>query len=118
MLIRMKSYMQTQRYRWQLQIPCGNPPPPRELYEHVPDMDEFFETLAGINPSLSHSFGVGFWNSKGAPIWRTIREDVITSLEVALTHQTELTIFQACSDLLLAPTKLLRCLGFVPCPGQ
>ena len=91
------------------------PPPPRELYEHVPDMEEFFETLAdSINLSLSHSFGVGFWKSKGAPIWRIIREDVITSLEVALTHQTDLSIFQACSDLLLAPTKLLRCLGFVP----
>ena len=78
-------------------------------------MDEFFETLAdSINLSLSHSFGVGFWKSKGAPIWRTIREEVMMSLENALSHQTELAIFQACSDLLLAPSRLLSCLGFIP----
>ena len=58
------------------------PLPPQEYYQYVPDMEEFLDTLTdGVNLALSHSFGVGFWNSEGAGTWKVIREEVTTSLE-------------------------------------
>ena len=89
--------------------------PPREPFDHVPDMLDFIHTLTdNINLTISHSFGRGFWNSDGAVTWKLIREEVILSLEDALKDPTELAIFQACCDLLLAPGRLLSFLGFVP----
>jgi hypothetical protein len=88
---------------------------PRESFEYVPDMQDFFGTLSdSVSLSLSHSFGVGFWKSDGASTWKVIREEVVVSLESALENPTELAIFQACCDLLLAPSRFLSFLGFVP----
>ena len=89
--------------------------PPRVPFDHVPDMSDFIYTLTdNINLTLSHSFGRGFWNSDGAVTWKLIRDEVILSLEAALLEPNELTIFQACCDLLLAPGRFLSFLGFVP----
>ena len=89
--------------------------PPREPFVRVPDMCDFIQTLTdNINLTMSHSFGRGFWNSDDAATWKLIREEVVLSLEAALHNPTELAIFQACSDLLLAPGRLLSFLGFVP----
>ena len=89
------------------------PLPPQEYYQYVPDMEEFLPTLIdSVNLSLSHSFGVGFWNSEGAGTWKVIREEVTASLEFALDNPTELTIFQASINLLLAPSRFLAFLGF------
>ena len=88
---------------------------PQEPYTFVPDMQEFFGKLVdSVNLSLSHSFGVGFWKSGDANTWKEIREEVVVSLECALSDPTGLNIFQACSDLLLAPARFLSFLGFVP----
>ncbi len=78
-------------------------------------MEDFFDTLAdSVNLSLSHSFVVGFWNSEGVSTWRVIREEVTVSLESALDCPSELAIFQACIDLLLAPARFLYFSVFVP----
>ena len=72
-------------------------------------MQDFFGTLSdSVSLSLSHSFGVGFWKSDGASTWKVIREEVVVSLESALENPTELAIFQACCDLLLAPSGFYR----------
>ena len=78
-------------------------------------MQDFFETLVNsLNLSLSHSFGGGFWKSEGASTWKVIREEVTVSLLSALENPTELAIFQACCDLLLAPSRFLSFLDFFP----
>jgi hypothetical protein len=78
-------------------------------------MQDFLGKLVdSVNLSLSHSFGVGFWKSEGASTWKAIREEVVVSLECALDDPTGLNVFQACSDLLLAPARFLSFLGFVP----
>ena len=88
---------------------------PQVPFTYVPDMQEFLGTLVeSVNLSLSHSFGIGFWKSEGASTWKAIREEVVVSLESALENPTELAIFQACCDLLLAPSRFLSFLGFVP----
>ena len=46
--------------------------------------------------------------------WKAIREEVVASLECALDDPNGLNVFQACSDLLLAPARFLSYLGFVP----
>ena len=90
---------------------------PEEPYDYVPDMDEFMYTLLdSVNLSMSHSFGADFWRSEGAGTWKVIREEVCISLEAALLLPNELSIFQATVDLLLAPTRLLRFLGFTRPP--
>ena len=86
-------------------------------FESVPVMDEFIDTLLEcVDLSLSHSFGADFWRSEGAGTWKEIREEVCLSLELALDFPTELSIFQACNDLLLAPARFLSFLGFTRPP--
>ena len=90
------------------------PLPPQLLFESVPDMVDFLDPLTGsINLSMSHSFGVDFWRSESASTWKLIREEATLSILDALENPTELAIFQACSDLLLAPSRFLSFLGFV-----
>ena len=95
--------------------PYRKPLPPREPFDTVPDMHDFLGTLVNsLNLSLSHSFGGGFWKSEGASTWKVIREEVTLSLLFALDYPSELAIFQACCDLLLAPSRFLSYLEFNP----
>jgi hypothetical protein len=82
-------------------------------WDHVPDMDEFLGLLtSSIDLCMAHSFGNEFWSSDAAGTWKMIREEASVSIESAIKHQTELTIFQACCDLLLAPSRLLAYLDY------
>ena len=83
-------------------------------YLEVPSMEEFLPTFLGhLDLSMSHSFGVDFWKSKRAGAWRDVRHDVSASLQVALDEPTPLNIFQACHDLVFAPSRFLHYVEFV-----
>lgn len=82
-------------------------------------MEEILGDLMGsVNLSMSHAFGVDFWKSERASSWKVIREEATMSLEAALDEPTPLTIFQACYDLLLAPSRFLSYIGFVRPPSS
>ena len=87
---------------------------PINPFLEVPSMEEFLPTfISHLDLSMSHSFGANFWKSKRAGAWRDVRGDVTASLQVALDDPTPLKIFQACHDLLFAPSRFLQFVEFV-----
>ena len=93
------------------------PPPPQDLFHTVPNIIEYLPVLLeNLNASMSHSFGSNFWTSTSAPIWRSFRNDVTTSLKATMENPTPLAIFQSTHDLLMAPSNFLRHIGYVRAP--
>ena len=90
------------------------PPPPSEQFQTVPNLVEYLPVLIdNLYSSMSHSFGPNFWKSTNASIWRSFRADTVSSLKATMEDPTPLSIFQACNDLLMAPSRFLRHIGFV-----
>ena len=93
------------------------PPPTEVLFLTVPNMVEYLPSLIdNLNGAMSHSFGPDFWKSTNDPIWRSFRADVVTSLKTTMENPTPLSIFQACHDLLMGPSRFLRHIGYVRAP--